>query len=575
MSHTNRELLAALRTAFPQLFTSIEEDGQTVERLDLERVRQLAGEGNYTDKFGLRWENKPEKFEADSVGKLPTLKHVADRAITASPGKPTHVLIEGDNYHALQVLAYTHERSVDVIYIDPPYNTGNKDFKYNDRFVDREDGYRHSKWLSFMAKRLRLARSLLKDSGAVFISIDDNEFAQLKLLCDEIFGPTCFVESFVWNKKSAPSGVPPRSMVVNIHESILCYSRTPGGFRFVGKPRSDETFSNPDNDRRGPWRSANVRSSISTKSFSVKNPETGEVFTDTWAYSPEEFSAAIDQKRILWPKKSGGQLRIKEYFREFKNSNTPIVSQLGTFTGQSSIEFLREILGKDIKAMYPKPLELMKALLGSATRSTDIVLDFFAGSGTTGHAVMQLNAEDGGTRHCILVTNDEGEFKDDSDAVLPGGICTHVTYPRLKKVIEGYTTPKGKAVAGLGENLAFFRTAFHPIPETRNQTQAFAAACVPMLNLKSDCFSVAEQTREWVLFEGTGKHLFVLLDDLAAEAACERLQSVSGPVEAYVFAYELDDDSAELLGELPNVTVQEVPRPILDLFHRLRSAQQQ
>lgn len=150
MSQTNRELLEALRTAFPQLFVEVNDDGEISQRLDLERVRQLAGEGNYTDKYGLRWENKPEKFEADSVGKLPTLKHVPSRAITANPNKPTHVLIEGDNYHALQVLAYTHERSVDVIYIDPPYNTGNKDFKYNDRFVDKEDGYRHSKWLSFM-----------------------------------------------------------------------------------------------------------------------------------------------------------------------------------------------------------------------------------------------------------------------------------------------------------------------------------------------------------------------------------------------------------------------------------------
>jgi adenine-specific DNA-methyltransferase len=145
--------------------------------------------------------------------------------------------------------------------------------------------------------------------------------------------------------------------------------------------------------------------------------------------------------------------------------------------------------GLDEKFSYPKPLGLLKHLLGLLPPDVK-VLDFFAGSGTTAHAVMQLNAEDGGSRRCILVTNDEGEFKDPSGKVLPGGICTHVTYPRLKKVIEGYTTPKGKVVAGLGENLEFFQTAFHPAPETRNQTQAFAAACVPMLNLKSDCFSV-------------------------------------------------------------------------------------
>lgn len=197
---SNTELLAALKQEYPQLFSTRQDDGASREVLDLEKLRVLAGEGNYRDQYGLRWENKPEKFEADSVGKLPTLSDVAGRRIQKDSTKPTHVLIEGDNYHALQVLAYTHERSIDVIYIDPPYNTGHKDFKYNDRFVDREDGYRHSKWLSFMAKRLKLAKTLLKDTGVLLMSIDENEFAQLKLLADEIFGEKNFLAELIWDK---------------------------------------------------------------------------------------------------------------------------------------------------------------------------------------------------------------------------------------------------------------------------------------------------------------------------------------------------------------------------------------
>lgn len=230
MKSTNTELLTALRASFPQLFTERDEDGQTVERLDLEKVRLLAGEGNYSDRYGLRWENKPEKFDEESKGKLPSLKHITAKSIHSDPAKPNHVLIQGDNYHALKVLAYTHERAVDVIYIDPPYNTGNKDFKYNDRFVDREDGYRHSKWLSFMAKRLRLAKVLLKDTGVLLISIDDNEVFQLKLLCDEIFGEVNFVCQFIHKNNSNKN----QAKLVGVStEYVLCYAKSRSALKGV------------------------------------------------------------------------------------------------------------------------------------------------------------------------------------------------------------------------------------------------------------------------------------------------------------------------------------------------------
>jgi adenine-specific DNA-methyltransferase len=152
---------------------------------------------NTKKKYGLVWEDKPEEVEEQLRENLPVLKEVKDKAITNGEDCPNHILIEGDNLHALTALSFTHEGKIDVIYIDPPYNTGNKDFKYNDSFVDKEDSYRHSKWLSFMNKRLQIAKRLLSEKGVIFISLDDNEQAQLKILCDEIFGELNFISNAI------------------------------------------------------------------------------------------------------------------------------------------------------------------------------------------------------------------------------------------------------------------------------------------------------------------------------------------------------------------------------------------
>jgi adenine-specific DNA-methyltransferase len=174
-------------------------------------------------KYGLVWEEEKiiEKFEKEAEGKLPVLIEDKKREVKTDPDKPVNILIEGDNYHALSVLNYTHNKSIDVIYIDPPYNTGNKDFKYNDKFVEAEDTYRHSKWLAFMSKRLKLAKNLLKNTGVIFISIDDNEQANLKLLCDEIFGETNFIAQLIWEQGKKHIG----TFVGINHEYMLIYAK--------------------------------------------------------------------------------------------------------------------------------------------------------------------------------------------------------------------------------------------------------------------------------------------------------------------------------------------------------------
>lgn len=178
---------------------------------------------NKQKKYGLVWEDKPEDVEERLRDELPVLKEVKERFISSEdPEAPNHVLIEGDNLEALTALTYTHAGKIDVIYIDPPYNTGNKDFIYNDSFVDSEDSFRHSKWLSFMNKRLKLAKGLLSDKGVIFISIDDNEQAQLKLLCDEVFSNLDFVATIPWRKRTAKSDVP--HFLSQDYEWILCYA---------------------------------------------------------------------------------------------------------------------------------------------------------------------------------------------------------------------------------------------------------------------------------------------------------------------------------------------------------------
>ena len=581
MASTNREVLEALRSSFPQLFSHREENGQVVERIDLEQIRLLAGEGNYSDRYGLRWENKPERFDADSVGKLPSLKHVCTRSIRTDTAMPTHTLIEGDNYHALKVLAYTHERSVDVIYIDPPYNTGKGDFVYNDRIVDREDGYRHSKWLSFLGKRLRLAKQLLRPDGVIFISIDDNEQAPLTLLCDEVFGEENRVGPFI---KKIAGGKNDSKFIKVAHEYLLCYSATPGAAdRMLGRSWTSERSVSQslrkwgDNDRRQdrpnlffPVYVDEVSGRIEVASFSGATevfPKRPDGSDGCWRWSQKKILDEGD--RLILKRKKSGAIDIHVVEAEGADKVSPWDSVIDENTGPGGTA-LRDILGDAAAFTYPKNPDFLKWIVARHPNRDALVLDFFAGSGTTGHAVMQLNAEDGGRRQCILVTNDEGEFKGDAGNVLPGGICTHVTYPRLKKVIEGYTTPKGKQVAGLGQNLEFFEAAFQAVPKSRRQLQSFVRHSTSLLQLKAGCFTPVETKPEWSLHTDGSKRLFILFDDCAVEAALERLRSVEGQVVAYVFAYDSDDDSADVLGQLPNVTVQEVPQPLLDLFFRIK-----
>lgn len=465
-------------------------------------------------KYGLVWEEQEEEVYESLKNNLPILKEVTEKEIKNN-NDMANLLIEGDNLEILTALQYTHKNKVDIIYIDPPYNTGNKDFVYNDRFINKDDSWRHSSWLSFMNKRLKLAKELLSENGVIFISIDDNEFAQLKLLCDEIYGESNFVDCIVWDKKSSAKGVPPKNMIVNVHEYILVYQKS-NKFKFNGIPRSKESFSNPDNDPRGPWRNSNIKSTTKSKSeaFEIIDPATGVSYIDTWAFSKDTLYSMIEDDRLIFPKNKTGQVRQKEFYNEFKNQNIPIKSNIGLFDSQSTTELLKDML-YPLTFNNPKPLQLMSYLLSSVGHKNSIVLDFFAGSGTTGHAVLKLNKEDGGNRQFILCTNNENN------------ICEDITYQRLSKAINGYTNIKGKEIEGIGGNLKYYKVQLEEnLEDSDENNENLIDKCVDLVAIKEDCFNKKESNDEYELLESQNKVVLVYKNVLALDYEVEDISKI-------------------------------------------------
>lgn len=407
---------------------------------------------------GLVFEDKPEPLEKRLQNETPIFIEVSERAVLPDNEAPSHILIEGDNLHALTCLSFTHERAVDVIYIDPPYNTGNKDFRYNDRYVDKEDGYRHSKWLSFMSKRLRIAKQLLKDTGVIFISIDDNEQAQLKLLCDQIFGQEN-IETMIWRKSGVGRDGKMKNTTTfrNDHEYVIvAFKQVKALNKSFEKPNWENEYGNPDNDPRGAYKAGSISRKESASNpnhsnyYTVFSP-TGKSFTRQFDVSKDKFNELDKDNRIYWGKDKSAVPAIKIFVNEEREVTTSslIDDKLSTTTlgSKQLIEILQdENIGEKVR---PKPVELVRKILQISSKKSALVLDFFAGSGTTMHAVMQLNAEDGGSRQCILVTDNEN------------GIAEEVCYERCKRVIQGYTNARGAQVAGLTRNhLRYYRTGF-------------------------------------------------------------------------------------------------------------------
>lgn len=538
-------------------------------------------------KYGLIWEDKPEKVEEQLEKELPVLTEVKDRAIySEDPNAPNHILIEGDNLHALTSLSYTHEGKIDVIYIDPPYNTGNKDFIYNDSFVDKEDSYRHSKWLSFMNKRLKIAKQLLSDRGVIFISIDDNEQAQLKLLCDDIFGENNFIGSYFWKRTSTPPALSYK--IRRKLEFVLCYQKKDIAQRVFAQGYVDGgdapllNSGNPLGILRFPKGSVQFKipDGVYTykKSYKIKFQDAIHVLNGK---NENDFVAEANfkwgQANLYEEINSGTYFLIKSnkfsirYQKSTKATKVPsniVDEDVNVGTNEDA---QKEIINFKLSQVfnYAKPTSLISFLCKMPfwDEKNITILDFFAGSGTTLHATMQLNAEDGGKRQCILVTNNENN------------ICEEVTYVRSKKVIQGYITPKGELVDGLQNNtLRFYRTSFVPREQTNKNKRELVTAATDLLCIKNDVyienniFGGHRLKSEAARYFDDGKtQMLIIYNELTVESFVEVLRDmkVDEKIKVYVFSnnrYAYHDNFEEVIDK---VELCALPAAIYDAYKKV------
>ncbi|MBU4300517.1 site-specific DNA-methyltransferase [archaeon] len=534
----------------------------------------------------INWEGEKtkEEFSPESKDKFPVLAEVKDKEINSDKDKPVNLLIEGDNYHSLAVLNFTHKNSVDVIYIDPPYNTGNKDFKYNDKFVDKEDGYRHSKWLSFMSKRLALAKNLLKDTGIIFISIDDNENAQLKLLCEDIFGETNFVANFVWKRRSGAND--PKNLVSTDHEYIFCYKKSEKASLF-GIEKDLSNYKNPNNDPRGPWTAGDLTCGKTKDErpnlyYDITDPKTGKVYpanpSRVWRFERVRMLNEIKAGKVIFPKKENGTPQYKRFANELKSNFKPLstwieasvikkvaidseedengIKIMQSDLNQAATKELRNIFGKQL-FNYPKPKKLLKELIKYSCPEKGVVLDFMAGSGTTGHAVMELNDELNQDLSFILCTNNEGN------------ICSDVCYPRIQKIIKGYTNASNEKIEGLGGNLKYYKTDFVEAEQTDKNKRKLVDNCTEMLCIKENTFEKVKDTKKFKIFKNDKLHLGIVFDDEYIDEFVKEAEKINGKIHVYVFSHDDSVPTKEFKTIKNKVTLCPIPETILKVYRKV------
>lgn len=540
------------------------------------RLEKLEKEG-----YGLKWEDKPEAVADLCDTQLPVLKEDKSKEIVTDPNLPTNYIIEGDNYHSLFTLNFTHKKKIDVIYIDPPYNTGKKyEWKYNDHWIDENDTYRHSKWLSFMNKRLRLAKQLLKDEGVIFISIDDNEVAQLKLLCDKIFGENNILNFGIVNKSSEIA----TNYTIKKHEYIISFCKNLSKLNFDSVPKY--TIS------RGTVGNANQTMPIIEfpKGLNCYNLKDG-IYETTRKIDGGNENIINLEPIIVKNGKLAQNVRLKARWRSsndmrnfFKNNCEPTKAKINgiiediyfendkfnpqikknTFEKLSSLYLdykrgSKDLEDLDLKGKFenPKQVEFIKYLLKLTTNKNSIILDFFAGSGTTAHAIMELNKEDGGNRQFILCTNNENN------------ICTEVTYPRVKKVIEGYADKEG-----IPANVKYFTQTFVNQVTSDKVKRELVNRSTELLCMAENTFEVISKRttkNDFAIFGNNEKITAIIYDESQIEDCVNKLNQLNNglPAIIYVFSYDHTYFAEDFENLKIKFTVKPIPEAILNVYRKI------
>lgn len=506
-------------------------------------------------KYGIVWEEKKENVVEDCKKRLPVLKEVTDRSLLSGQMSLVNVLIEGDNYHALSVLNYTHPESIDMIFIDPPYNTGNGDFVYNDNIVDKSDTYRHSKWLSFMYSRLKLAKKLLNAVGTIFITIDDNEIAQLKLLCDYIFEEKNLIGIIAWKHRDSISN---DLLISQNHNYILVYAKNiDEKFKYRKEFRLEKDlsgFRNPDNDPRGPYKLTPVDGPGGARKG---NPHYEFLGIDGyWRYSKEKMQQLYDEGLIV---KRGKSLARKYYLTDAEKSGGKVATTWWDDAGTTTegTRELKSLLG-DTNFNNPKPTKLLRKIIELSTKKDSIILDFFAGSGTTGEAVMEANLKDGGSRRFILCTNNESS------------ISTDVCYPRLKNVIEINRIESQESDIRSSFNLKYYRADFVDAAETDSNKKKLVDRSTEMLCLKENCFNLEFEGKDFRIYSGNNdKLLSIIYDDEGIQECKNKLKDLTKKTVVYIFSLDDSNKEEEFTEISAFIEIRPIPASILNVYRRL------
>ncbi len=576
-------------------------DYKNLSKEDLLKLVEKQDKELSSKKYGLCWdsEREPEQVVLDCENNLPVLKRVKGKEIRMNNSE-NNILIDGDNYHALTVLNYTHKEKIDVIYIDPPYNTGNKSWKYNNNYVEPDDEYYHSKWLNMMEKRLNIAKKLLKKDGCLICAIDENEFANLYLLLNKIFSNYKIDQVIIVHN---PRGVQGKNFSY-IHEYAL-FVYPDDGKEYIGNRKIEQK----DIDWRG--LRDNGGESLRTdakncfypmiienekiidfgnvvdikkhpKSQTIKKgnkfyvyPIDREGIERKWRYARQ----SVEQiKHLLRAKKTATGYEI-EIGKDFGSYRTVWIDKKYD-ANENGSKLVRQITGVDFP--YPKSLFTIKDCIATiiGDKQSAIVLDFFAGSGTTGHAILELN-KDGGNRKFILCTNNElnGLEKElrkkglSEKEIQEHGICRRVCYPRLEKVIKGYKNSKGEKVAGLGGNLQYFKTAF--VKKTKNKDQVrlnLTEKCTEMLCVKENIFNLKKEAKDYKIFASNDNDKFLcvyynFIDD-SFDGFLKDIKILKGRKIIYMFSEDAKTDKGLFAG-IENFVIEAIPQKILDVYDQM------